>query len=87
VKQDSSFVFLSQQSASELAHIQGEDRHQIRMRSLEEAIEKDNPVRVVEAFEGQRDLSPKNKTKQADLPNAYFGLANWPLKTAPLQRL
>jgi transposase len=57
VKRGWSFVFLSQQTATELAHIQGEDRHQIRMRSLEEAIEKDNPVRVVEAFVEHLDLS------------------------------
>jgi hypothetical protein len=33
-----------------MAFLEDSDRFQIRMRSLEEAIEKDNPVRFIDAF-------------------------------------
>ncbi len=40
-----------------MAHIKGQDRHQIHMRSMEDAISKDNPVRVIDAFVDHLDLA------------------------------
>jgi len=40
-----------------LAHIQGENRHQLSMRNMEDGIEKDNPVRFVDAFVDHLDLA------------------------------
>ena len=40
-----------------MAYLEDRDRFQIRMGSLEEAIEKDNPVRFVDAFVEHLDLS------------------------------
>lgn len=39
-----------------MAYIQAQDRFQIQMSSLEERIEKDNPVRFIDAFVDQLDL-------------------------------
>ena len=46
-----------------MAYLVDLDRFQISMGSLEEVIEKDNPVRFVDAFVEHLDLSQRLETK------------------------
>lgn len=39
-----------------MAYLSPEDRHQLQIRSMEECIGKDNPVRFIDAFADQLDL-------------------------------
>lgn len=39
-----------------MAYLSPEDRHQLQIRSLEECISKDNPVRFIDAFVDQLEL-------------------------------
>ena len=53
------FVFLRIPIAKKMAYLHSQDRFQIQMRSMEELIDKDNPVRFIDAFVDHLDLSQK----------------------------
>jgi len=48
--------FESYKAATKLAYIQVQDRFQLQMSNLEDRIEKDNPVRLIDALADQLDL-------------------------------
>jgi hypothetical protein len=51
---------------SKMEYISSQNRHQLSFGSLEDAIEKDNPVRVIEAFVEALDLSSLNFTNNGN---------------------